>query len=246
MGFSGGGSNILKPHTHDGNISQDGGALDMNGVTQGSLTAGDLVYSDGSNLQRLGIGAANTSLQSNGSVPSWQSAGAAARTILDSQQLVNSTTDTITWTPASAIDDTTYQRLQLVIAGNGLGNNISACYFRLNSGLTNTSYNQNGIEVFGGAASYVNKNPQSAGADWIRIVDDTGAQSFLTIVDIETPTATDKSYTTINYCHVNEDRWVNGSGYVTDLGTGISRIQVEYQKPANAADLNWCVYGIAY
>ena len=44
MGFSGGGSNVLKPHTHDGSIAQDGGALDMDGVTQGSLTAGDLVF----------------------------------------------------------------------------------------------------------------------------------------------------------------------------------------------------------
>ena len=66
MGFSGGGSNVLKPHTHDGTISQDGGALDMDGVTQGSLTAGDLVFSDGSNLQRLAIGAANQVLEVNG------------------------------------------------------------------------------------------------------------------------------------------------------------------------------------
>jgi len=232
-------------HKHS-SPSSDGGFLDdgVTGVT--GTSEGSLIYFDASSVaQNLGIGAANTTLQSNGTIPTWQSAGAAARTILNSQQLVNSTTDTITYTPASAIDDTTYQRLQLVIAGNGLGNNISACYFRLNSGLTNTSYNQNGLEVFGGAASYVNKNPQSAGDDYIKIVDDTGQKTFLTIVDIETPTATDKSYTTINYCHVNEDRWVNGSGYVTDLGTGITRIQVEYQKPANAADLNFVVYGIA-
>ena len=44
MGFSGGGSNVLKPHTHDGSIAQDGGALDMDGVTQGSLTAGDWFF----------------------------------------------------------------------------------------------------------------------------------------------------------------------------------------------------------
>ena len=227
--------------------SGDGGFL-SDGVTGVTGTSnGSLIYFDASSVaQNLGIGAANTTLQSNGTVPTWAAAGAAARTILDSQQLVNSTTDTITYTPASAIDDTTYQRLQLVIAGNGLGNNVSASYFRLNSGLTNTSYNQNGLEVFGGAASYVNINPQSAGNNYIKIVDDSGQKTFLTIVDIETPTATNPDYTTINYCHVNEDRWVNGSGFVTDLGTGITRIQMEYRKGATVADFNWCVYGIAY
>ena len=47
MGFSGGGSNVLKPHTHNGLVSQDGGALDLDNVTQTQLTSGDIVYSDG-------------------------------------------------------------------------------------------------------------------------------------------------------------------------------------------------------
>ena len=42
MGFSGGGSNILKAHTHDGTIVQDGGALNMDNVTQAGLQAGDM------------------------------------------------------------------------------------------------------------------------------------------------------------------------------------------------------------
>ena len=57
MGFSGGGSNILKPHTHDSNIVQDGGSLRLDGITQGNLSAGSVTYSDGSNLQELSIGA---------------------------------------------------------------------------------------------------------------------------------------------------------------------------------------------
>lgn len=85
MGFSGGGSNVLKAHTHDGNIAQDGGALDMDGVTQGSLTAGDLIYSDGNNLQRLAIGGSGQSLTSSGSAPQWSAAGGAAIEILDQQ-----------------------------------------------------------------------------------------------------------------------------------------------------------------
>ena len=77
MGFSGGGSNVLKSHTHDGTIVQDGGALNMDNVTQASLTAGDIVYSDGVHLQRLAIGGAGLALTSSGSAPQW-SAGAGA------------------------------------------------------------------------------------------------------------------------------------------------------------------------
>ena len=65
MGFSGGGSNILKPHTHDSNILQDGGNLDFQGVTQGNLSAGSLTYSDGSNLQELVIGSVGNELRVN-------------------------------------------------------------------------------------------------------------------------------------------------------------------------------------
>ena len=46
MGFSGGGSNVLKSHTHDGTIVQDGGSLNMDNVTQAALTAGDIVTAD--------------------------------------------------------------------------------------------------------------------------------------------------------------------------------------------------------
>ena len=87
MGISGGGSNILKSHTHDGTIAQDGGSLNMDNVTQGALTAGDIVYSDGSHLQRLAIGAVNTTLSSTGAVPQWAAAGGAAYEFLGSDRV---------------------------------------------------------------------------------------------------------------------------------------------------------------
>ena len=95
MGFSGGGSNILKPHTHDGSIAQDGGALNMDGITQGSLTAGDVVYSDGSNLQRLAIGNASDQMRVNAgaTAPEWFTpAGAAGWTELANVVLTSSGT----------------------------------------------------------------------------------------------------------------------------------------------------------
>ena len=65
MGFSGGGSNVLKPHKHDGTVVQDGGPLDFDNITQADLTAGDVVFSDGVHLQRLAIGTPAQQLKVN-------------------------------------------------------------------------------------------------------------------------------------------------------------------------------------
>jgi len=78
MGFSGGGSNVTKPHTHDSTIVQDGGSLAAN-VTQFGLSAGSLLYSDGSNIQELGVGSAADTLVVNGAAtaPEWTTTAAA-------------------------------------------------------------------------------------------------------------------------------------------------------------------------
>ena len=87
MGFSGGGSNILKAHTHDGTIAQDGGSLDMDNVTQAGLTAGDIVYSDGVHLQRLaypGAPAGETLTAAAASTaPSWVAGSSAGAWTID-------------------------------------------------------------------------------------------------------------------------------------------------------------------
>jgi microcystin-dependent protein len=73
LGFSGGGSSQTKPHTHDGLIVNDGGSLNLDNVTQGGLTSGDITYSDGTHLQRLAIGGVGDSLVVNGAgtFPEW-------------------------------------------------------------------------------------------------------------------------------------------------------------------------------
>ena len=73
MGFSGGGSNVLKPHKHSSAV-QDGSPLDMNNVTEATLNAGDIVYSDGAALQRLAIGSTADALVVSGGVPTWGAA----------------------------------------------------------------------------------------------------------------------------------------------------------------------------
>lgn len=74
MGFSGGGSNVTKPHTHDSSITQDGGALAAN-VTQFGLASGSILYSDGSNVQELTKPAVPSGevlrFESGATTPSW-------------------------------------------------------------------------------------------------------------------------------------------------------------------------------
>jgi len=81
MGFSGGGSNVLKAHKHSSAV-QDGGKLDMDNVTEAELTAGDIVYSDGSALQRLAIGTPAQQLKVNAgaTAPEYFTPAAAAST----------------------------------------------------------------------------------------------------------------------------------------------------------------------
>lgn len=82
MGFSGGGSNITKAHTHSSAIVQDGGSLDFDNVTQAGLSAGDITYSDGTALQLLNVGAASDVLTVNGAAtaPEWVAPAVAAST----------------------------------------------------------------------------------------------------------------------------------------------------------------------
>jgi hypothetical protein len=81
MGFSGGGSNVLLPHTHDGTVSQDGGALNFNNVTQSQSASGEIFFSDGVHLQQLPIGAPNDEIRvSAGNLPEWHTPAAASAT----------------------------------------------------------------------------------------------------------------------------------------------------------------------
>ena len=82
MGFSGGGSNVLLPHTHDGRVSQDGGPLQFNNVTQSQSAAGEVFYSDGTALQQLVLGAASDELRVNAgaTAPEWYTPAAASST----------------------------------------------------------------------------------------------------------------------------------------------------------------------
>ena len=254
MGFSGGGSNVLKSHTHDGTIVQDGGSLDFNNITQSQSAAGQVFYSDGAHLQQLSLGAASDVLQVNAGVtaPEWVtlSAGTNNRVILDSQTFTASTTNVITFTPGSPIEDDTYQKIQIVFTGDGLGNNIQRAMFRLDSGLADSNYNENSMEVFNGASSIVNKNPMTGGDDYVRLTDQlaNGGEGWIVTVDLEIPPAS-ASGTSLWYQVATHDRVAIGAGWVTGLTAGqIGRIQIEVQtSPASVnKDMQFTVYGIKF
>ena len=87
MGFSGGGANVTKAHQHDSTVVQDGGALAAN-ATQFGLTNGSLLYSDGTNIQELGVGASGYVLgTASGTTPTWE-AGAASPVMSVNGQMV--------------------------------------------------------------------------------------------------------------------------------------------------------------
>tara|TARA_B100000809_G_scaffold200416_1_gene200685 strand:+ start:336 stop:1118 length:783 start_codon:yes stop_codon:yes gene_type:complete len=112
MGFSGGGSNILKPHTHNGLTVLDGGALDFNNITQSQSTAGMVFFSDGTHLQQLaypGVPAGETLTASAlSTAPSWAAAApapVAAYTFLDYfEQTVSGVSMDLSWSSLSFDD----------------------------------------------------------------------------------------------------------------------------------------------
>ena len=251
MGFSGGGSNVLKPHKHS-NAVQDGSPLNMNNVTEASLTAGDIVYSDGAALQRLAIGTPAQQIQVNAgaTAPEWvtSAAGTNNRVILDSQTFTNSTEDTITFTPGTPIDDSVYQKIQIVFTGNGLGNSIDRAMFRLDSGLTNANYNENSIELFNGVLQLMNRNPQSAGDDYVRLTDAlaNGGEGWIITIDLQIPPS-GQTATSLLYQVSNHDRVAIGSGWVTGMTASvITRIQIDLQNATNNKDMQFTVYGIKF
>jgi hypothetical protein len=120
MGFSGGGSNILKPHTHDSTILQDGGNLDFKNITQSDMSAGSVTYSDGVHLQELGIGTPAQQLIVNpgATAPMWSSEHTQGRLEVLHDDVLSADGTTMTFTPSSALDmEAVYGELVFCLQG---------------------------------------------------------------------------------------------------------------------------------
>ena len=144
MGFSGGGSNILKNHTHSAAVLQDGGNLQFDGVTEGNLSVGSITYSDGSNMQELVKpvvpGGQLLEFATAATAPSWGVPITNQDRLeqLASYETVNATTDTVVLT-FSSIDLHDYASLYLTFSGVVVG----ALDLEVKMGAAVTSYRTN-------------------------------------------------------------------------------------------------------
>lgn len=147
MGFSGGGSNILKAHTHNGLTVQDGGALDFDNITQSQSTAGMVFYSDGAHLQQLAYpgSPANEILTAApaSTAPSWTAAAPApvsAYTFLDYfEQTVSGVSMDLSWSSLSFDDISSIHVLFNVEPGYD-PTNIELQYSQGGSLITSSTY----------------------------------------------------------------------------------------------------------
>ena len=169
MGFSGGGSNVLLPHTHDGTVTQDGGPLNFNNITQSQSAAGEVFYSDGAHLQQLAYPAVPNNeiltAAAASTAPSWAvpAAGAAGSMTLIDYTKVGASTTTIDTTFANIPGDD-MSELYCVCAGGNGGNPINV-QVRDENGtlLTGANYSNAGFHITGGVQTLVNTTGQT---DW--------------------------------------------------------------------------------
>ena len=177
MGFSGGGSNITKPHTHDSTIVQDGGSLAAN-VTQFGLSAGSILYSDGSNIQELGVGSASDALVVNGAgtAPEWGTGGGTTYAAK-----VRTTDDSVTNDTTLTNDDT------LIIALAANKSYFFQCTMFVNANASG-DFKYDFSSPAGSGGAYINTTPNGM-AEWQATV------SLSTATDMNTPSSgTDGSF----------------------------------------------------
>lgn len=160
MGFSGGGSNVLKSHRHDGTVIEDGGSLDFQNITQSNMSSGSVTYSDGSHLQELTIGAAGEILTVSGAnIPSWVSSSTGGIwTSVAEADLSGGASDTLECTGMTTYDTYFVQAfleasgsLTPLVNVNGDSGNVYS-YGLLNNGTSVTETNITSlVNLFGGS-----------------------------------------------------------------------------------------------
>jgi len=154
MGFSGGGSNILKSHRHDGTVIQDGGSLDFNNITQSNSSAGQIFYSDGVHLQQLtypGVPAGETLTAAPASTaPSWAAGSAGAWT--------NAGSDTNTTAAAAltvTVTDADVYHVIYNVSDDDDGSDLLTCQI---NGITGPSYDNLSMSTPDGASPTGDRN----------------------------------------------------------------------------------------
>ena len=152
MPFNGGGGGALPAHEHT-NIANDGGPLDFNNTTVGSMNAGDITFSDGAALQTLpypGVPAGET-LQAVAlsTAPSWVASAAPTATyekVAEGILGVTGPTLTVSFAAINATDIS-----ELVVFFNGQVNSTDMM-MQVN-GEVGANYTLNGLFSLSGTGS---------------------------------------------------------------------------------------------
>jgi len=176
MGFSGGGSNVLLPHTHDGRVAQDGGPLNFANITQSQSAAGEVFYSDGVHLQQLaypGVPAGELLTAAAASTePSWVApAGGAATILIDSQELGVAASD-ITSTFAAVNQSDISCIFAVLNAVKGTSNVEVRCQV---NGITTATYDSEIIQQGGASLSSYSYGLNDG---WAVVINNAGNEIF--------------------------------------------------------------------
>jgi len=165
MGFSGGGSNVLLPHTHDGRVSQDGGPLNFSNITQSQSAAGEVFYSDGTALQQLvypAVPAGETLTAAAASTaPSWVAAAPSSASYVKVAETELGVAGTSIDVPFSQIDMVDISEL-VVFANLTTGATGRSANMRVNSD-TSSNYSLTGWTVGTGPSIAATSN---SGTSW--------------------------------------------------------------------------------
>jgi hypothetical protein len=145
MGFASGGGGVLTNHTHDTAVTNDGGSLAPN-ATMFGLSAGSVLFSDGSNIQELEVGLAADILTVNtgATAPEWVAPAGASGAWASEGNDINTTAGSSL--DVTVTDQDVYQ-IEYHVADSG----GSACLcMRLNDISTDTYNTLTAVVVDGG------------------------------------------------------------------------------------------------
>jgi len=211
MGFSGGGSNITKSHTHSSAIAQDGGALNFSNVTQAGMAAGDITYSNGTALQILNLGSATDILTVNGgaTAPEWVTPVAAGSLWSVLGNYVAAGAEDSHNFNFTAVDFDDYSKLILTIDGNAT--DTLSVNIRINTSSA-AQYYTDGDRISAGTETIIDINTATEGTLMDSALSAGGGQGFCVIADILLP------------AHVSDNFPQTYSRSSTNTATQVSRV----------------------
>ena len=183
MPFNGGGGGALPAHEHT-NIANDGGPLDFNNTTIGSMNAGDITYSDGAALQTLaypGVPANETLTAATlSTAPSWSPAAGGALTELIDSVTLGAPAATITSAFAAVAQSTVSKFFVVFNTEKTVSNSVVRMTI---NGITSATYESNRI-LANASGTGVQQSVLQAGANSWRFISNNHGDEIIAFFNI--------------------------------------------------------------